>query len=131
MYETTFNIEANGLAGASHHHWIVEVVKSKLQFTFKYFFVHSRYVNKSKTRLSSLGQNAILQAEWQDSFDYSENWLADDKAIFEYYLNRPITNKERWKIRRQVGPRNFIVEWLAYFKNTSPAAGRMFKKWKK
>lgn len=130
LYETSFGIEVKGLAGASHHHWIVEVVNDCLRFTFKYFFVHIPFVNRTPKQ-KMLKSNSILQILWDDNFLYEENWLADGRAIFEYYQGHNISDKEMWKIFRKTQDRNLVIKWLAYFKNTNKAARKIFDKFKK
>lgn len=116
LYETTFGIEAKNLAGASHHRWIIDLFENKVRFTFKYMYVHSRVVNKNRKKY---GKNPKMRLclEWSDSFEYFENWLNSGKEIFEYYLDKPISEKQKWAIYRKTQDRPLIIRWLAYIKN--------------
>ena len=117
LYETTFRAEVKGLAGAAHHRWIVDIdKKGRLRFTFKYMHVHTRSVNKNRIKYDKNNPDMVLATEWSGSFDYFENWLNSGKETFEYYLNRPITEKEKWRIYRKTYGRNFILNWIAYIK---------------
>lgn len=128
LYETTFNLEAKNLAGASHHRWLVDLDNSgALRFTFKYMQIHSKATNKNKGLHKKDDLGMYLCLEWSDSFLFYENWLNSGKEIFEYYLNKPLTEKDVWKIYRKLGPRNILVEWLSYLKNTNSFAQRIFE----
>ena len=116
-YETTFNLETRGLAGASHHRWIIDLdEQSKLRFTFKYMHAHLPGVNKNRNVYDKSDENMYLRLEWKESFDFYENWLNSGKEIFEYYLKRKLTEKEVSKVFRNIGPRGRVIEWLAYLK---------------
>lgn len=128
LYETTFNLEAKGLAGASHHRWVIDLLENKLRFTFKYMHIHSKVVNKNRGIFDKNNEDMYLCIEWHDSFDYFENWLNSGQEIFEYYLDRPISDKEKWQIFRKVSPRNIVSRWLRYLKNTNPFFSQIFKK---
>lgn len=121
LYETTFGIEARDLAGASHHRWLVDLMDGKLRFTFKYFYAHAKAVNRNRRNPRVRGDELVLKLEWKDTFDYSENWLNSGKEIFEYYLDRPISEKEKWALFRETSPYPFLSRWLRYLKNTNPA----------
>ncbi len=129
IYEQTFGIETKKLTGAAHHRWIIDLVDGKIRFTFKYFYVYYRVLNKM--RKASKKDDLVLRIEWRDSFDYFENWLNSGKEIFEYFLERPITQKEMWRIYRKTQRGNVIVRWLKYFKNTNAFLNALFKKLKK
>lgn len=115
LYETAFNIENRGLSGASHHRWIVDLDENNnLRFTFKYMQVHLKRVNKNRTAHKKTDPEMYLKLEWEGDFKFYENWLNSGKEIFEYYLNKKLTDKEVRKVFRDIGPRGFIVEWVAY-----------------
>ncbi len=117
MYETTFGVEVKNLAGATHHRWIIDLFENKLRFTFKYMHVHSRFVNKNRGKFKAGNPEMVLRLEWFDSFDYFENWLNSGKEIFEFYLGRTVTEKQKWTIYRDTQNRPLITRWLAYIKN--------------
>lgn len=120
LYETTFNLEINNLAGASHHRWLVDLdEKNHLRFTFKYMQVHSKIINKNRMTFKKDNKDMYLCLEWSDNFSVYENWLNSGKEIFEYYLNKPLTEKDVWSIYRKTGTRIFLKEWLSYLKNTN------------
>src|SRR5581483_2212977 len=131
IYETTFGLEARGLAGASHHRWIIELKGNILQFTFKFMHVHSKVVNRSRIRLQRNDPSNYLRLEWQESFIYEENWLNSGPEVFEYFLGRPIDEKEKWKIYRKLDPRPFPFPWLSYLKNTNFIFSAIFKAFKR
>jgi hypothetical protein len=125
LYETTFDLEIKDLAGASHHRWLVDLDdKKNLRFTFKYMHVHTKSVNKNRVKFDKNSRAMYLCLEWHDDFLFYENWLNSGKEIFEYYLNKQLTDKEVWSIYRKIGTRIFFKEWLSYLKNTTP----LFKK---
>jgi hypothetical protein len=118
LYESTFGLEVKGLAGAAHHRWVVELIDSKLRFTFKYFHIHKPQINKQRKNFSK-GSLSILGAEWENDFLYFENWLNSGKEIFEFYLGRNISEKEKWTFYRKTQGGNAVLRWLKYFKNTN------------
>lgn len=121
LYETAFDLELVNLAGASHHRWIIDLDEKKsLRFTFKYMQVHSKIINNNKVTYKKDNPEMYLCLNWENSFDFYENWLNSGKEIFEYYLERNITEKETWEIYRKTNPRGFVVGWLSYLKNTIP-----------
>jgi len=126
LYECTFNLEAKGLAGAAHHRWVIDMHQGQLRFTFKYFYIHKREVNRQRQNFSR-GPKAVLGVEWENSFDYFENWLNSGKEIFEFYLGRQILEKEKWQLFRKVQAKNVFRRWGAYLKNTSPLARKLLK----
>ena len=127
LYETTFGLEMKNLAGASHHRRLVDLDdKRSLRFTFKYMHVHSKVLNKNKRHLEKNNPELLLRLEWSDNFSFYENWLGGGKENFEFLLNKKLTDKDVWGIYRRIGPRNFIVEWLSYFKNTNSLAKKIF-----
>lgn len=128
LYETSFGLESRKFAGASHHRWLVDLFEGKLRFTFKHFYVHSKAVNKNRTRPDLKNEDMYLKLEWNDHFEYTEQWLGNGKEVFEYFLARKITEKEMWRIYRINSPKNIILRWLAYFKNTSPLIQKFYKK---
>jgi hypothetical protein len=123
IYESMFGIEARKFTGAAHHRWLIELADGKLQFTHKNFYVHSRAANKQK-RVDD-PEKLLLKFEWDGNFDYFENWLDSDKAMFEYLLDKKITDNEKWDILRRTGPHCWLVGWLKYFKNSSPGFGKL------
>ena len=127
LYETTFNLEAKGLAGACHHRWLVDIYEKKLRFTFKHFYIHYSFINQNKQRLNQQHDDMLLRVKWQDSFEYYENWLLSGKDIFEYYLDSPISEKQKWNIVRKTSPYNYVSAWLRYLKNTSPFFAQLLK----
>lgn len=130
LYETTFGIEAGGLAGAAHHRWLVDLADGKLRFTFKYFQVHKKAVNKNRRAPGSTDEDQFLKIEWKDSFEYGENWLNSGKEIFEYYLERPVSEKEKWQLYRALSPRPLLIRWLQYAKNVSPALAERYEQYR-
>lgn len=128
LYETTFDLEEKGLAGASHHRWVIDLENGKLRFTFKYMPIHKKIVNKNRIKFDRNNKDMYLCIEWKDTFEYKENWLNSGKEIFEFYLGRPVDEKELWKIFRVVSPRNIISRWLRYLKNTNLFFASMNKK---
>lgn len=116
LFETTFNLEAKDLAGACHHRWLIDVTENKLRFTFKHFYIHSKVLNKNKKHLNQHADEMLLRIQWEDNFEYFENWLLSGKEIFEYYLERPVTELEKWKIVRKLSPYNFFSAWARYVK---------------
>lgn len=127
LYETTFGIEMRGLAGNSHHHWVIDFVDDKLRFTFKHAQIHFPAVNRNK-RKPSPGLENFLQCEWKDSFSYGENFLITGQQIFEYHLGRTISEKEKWYLYRKLDPRGLVKRWLSYFKNTTKIGRTIFDK---
>ena len=69
-----------------------------------------------------------LKLEWSDTFSYHENWLNSGKEIFEFFLDKKITDKEMWKIFRKNSSKNIIIRWLAYLKNTNTFFKKIFNK---
>ncbi len=133
-YETTFGIEEKNLAGASHHRWIIELKDKTLQFTFKFMYVHTKYINHNRSKAERNSPEMFLRMEWNDTFDYKENWLNSGREEFEFFLERPITEKEMWAFHRKADSRIFPLNWLSYLKNTNPyfqALFQWFKKMKK
>lgn len=120
LYEKTFNLEASGLSGACHHRWLVDIFENKLRFTFKHFYIHYPFINKNKKHLNQKSEEMLLRIVWEDDFLFFENWLLSGKQVFEYYLEREISEKEKWKIYRKTSPFGFIGSWARYFKHTSP-----------
>lgn len=128
LYETTFDLEAKGLSGACHHRWLIDIHENKLRFTFKHFYIHYKFINKNKKKLKKDEDEMLLRIEWDGKFNFFENWLLSGKEIFEYYLDRPVSEKERWSIVRKTSPFNFISSWLRYLKKTSALTDKMVKK---
>lgn len=118
LYEMTFGVEVRKLSGASHHRWVIDLHENKLRFTFKYMHIHSKTVNKNRGKYNKENPEMVLRLEWSDTFNYFENWLNSGKEIFEFYLNKPITEKQKWAIYRDTQNRPLIIRWLAYIKNT-------------
>jgi SAM-dependent methyltransferase len=131
LYETTFGVEYKNLAGAAHHRWVVDVVDDRLRFTFKYMNIHQKLLNKNRRKYSANDPEMFLCIAWSESFNYFENWLNSGKEIFEYYLNRPVTDKEKWRIYRKTSVKNLLFRWLSYFKNISPLINKGVSKFKK
>lgn len=117
-YETTFGLEVKKLAGSTHHRWVIDLHENKLRFTFKYMHIHSKTVNKNRTKFKKENPEMYLRLEWSDTFNYFENWLNSGKEIFEFYLNKPISEKQKWAIYRDTQNRPLVIRWLAYIKNT-------------
>jgi len=127
LYETTFNLEIKNMAGASHHRWIVDLTAdNRLRFTFKHMQVHCKAVNSNRRKLSR-GPEDILQCVWHDSFEFFENYLVNGPEVFEYYLDRPVDEKEKWLLYRKLDSRNIFIRWASYFKNTNPTLGRLIR----
>jgi hypothetical protein len=126
LFEMTFDLEAKGLSGATHHRWLIDLHENKLRFTFKYFHIYYPFINKNKLKLPQDCEDMVLKLEWKDSFDFFENWLNSGKEIFEYYLGHPITEKEKWRIYRKLSTHGVISAWARYFKNTSPLFNKIF-----
>lgn len=118
LYETTFGLEAKNLAGASHHRWVVDLHENRLRFTFKYMYVHSKIVNKNRGKYRTENPEMYLRLEWSEAFNYFENWLNSGKEIFEFYLNKSISEKTKWAIYRDTQDRPLVIKWLSYIKNT-------------
>ncbi len=131
LYEMTFNLEADGLSGACHHRWLVDIFENKLRFTFKHFYIHFPFINKNKRHLDQQQDEMLLRVEWKDSIEFFENWLLSGKDIFEYYLERSVTEKERWALVRKTSPHNFFSAWARYLKNTSPFFNNLYSKLRK
>lgn len=131
LFETTLGLEVKNLSGATHHRWVIDIHENKLRFTFKYFHIHVPFINKNKKRLHKLADDMLLKIEWEKDFQYFENWLNSGKEIFEYYLNRPITEKEKWQIYRKTSSHNFFSAWARYLKNTSPLFNSIYTKLRK
>lgn len=125
LYETTFGVEMKGLAGNSHHHWVIDIIDDTLRFTFKHAQIHFPCVNKNKL-IPHQGLDNYLQCVWEDSFSYKENFLGSGQAVFEYYLNKKITEKEKWVLYRKLDPRSFVLSWLSYFKNATLIGKNIF-----
>ncbi len=128
LYETSFKLESKKLAGAAHHRWLVDLFENKLRFTFKHFYIHNKAVNKNKKIPDLKNDSMYLKLEWTDSFNYMEQWLGNGKEVFEYFLNKKITDKEKWQIYRKNSPRNIIYRWLTYLKNTNIIFSRIFNR---
>lgn len=118
LYETTFGVEVKKLAGSTHHRWVIDLYEEKLRFTFKYMHIHSKTVNKNRRTFNRENPEMYLRLEWSEKFNYFENWLNSGKEIFEFYLNKPISEKQKWAIYRDTQDRPLIIRWLAYIKNT-------------
>jgi hypothetical protein len=128
LYETTFNLEAKNLAGASHHRWLVDLDEKKnLRFTFKYMYAHSKVVNLNRRVYKKDDHEMYLCLSWKGSFSFYENWLNSGKEIFEYYLQKPISEKRVWEIYRKVGTRFIVIEWLSYIKNTNDFFKKLYR----
>jgi len=128
LYEMTFNLEAKGLSGACHHRWLIDVFENKIRFTFKHFYVHYPFINKNKRHLDTHHNEMLLRIEWQDKIEFFENWLLSGKEIFEYYLDKSITENERWSIVRRTSPHNYFSSWARYLKNVSPFFAKVYSK---
>jgi len=115
IYESMFKIDSRFFAGASHHRWIIDIYNKKLRFTFKNYYIHSKYLNKTKTDKKNK-DNLILKIEWSDSFDYFENWLNSGKEMFEFILDKKISEKQKWNIYRKTGNHKFFGGLLRYIK---------------
>lgn len=116
LYEQMFGIDSRFFAGASHHRWIIDVVDEKMRFTFKNFYVHSKYLNRTKTCKRNK-DDLILKIEWSNDFSFFENWLNSGKEMFEFILNRKISQSRMWLIYRKIGISAGLIAWLKYFKN--------------
>jgi len=128
LYEMTFGLEAKKLSGASHHRWLIDVSDNKIRFTFKYFYIHLPFINTNRKKLDQHHDDMLLRIKWEGSFGFFENWLASGKDTFEYYLDRPITEKEKWKFFRKASPYSTLGSWARYLKNTSPLFAKIYSK---
>lgn len=128
LFETTFNLETRNLSGASHHRWVIDIFENKLRFTFKYFHIHIPFINRNKKRTPQSDDSMVLKITWEGEFEYFENWIDTGKGIFEFYLEREISDKEVWRIYRKVSPKNLVSRWLRYLKNTNRFAKVVYKK---
>lgn len=131
LFETTFNLETRGLSGAAHHRWIIELDEAGvLQFTFKYFHIHKRCLNRNRQSLSKQHDDMLLRLEWEGDFQVNENWLGSGREIFEYYLDKKISDSEYWALVRKISPHGFVSRWFRYLKQVSPWVGRMYARYK-
>jgi len=126
LFETTFGLEAKGLAGATHHRWVIDVHNQKLRFTFKFFHIHYPFINNNRQHLNQDNNAMLLRIEWENDFEYFENWLLSGKDIFEYFLDKPISENEKWNIYRKLSPKNYFSAWLRYLKNTSEIFNKIY-----
>lgn len=126
MYESTFGVDHKKMAGACHHRWLIDLQDGKLRFTFKNFYIHDRKINKNNYH--PVGEELYLRIEWSDSFDYFESWLNSGKEMFEYILERKISEKEKWNIFRKTGNHNYLIGWLKYLKNTNEGLLNLYNK---
>ena len=125
LFESTFNIESDNLAGAAHHRWLIDLVENKLRFTFKYFYIHKKAINLNRTSSDRNNEDMKLKLIWNDDFDFHENWLNSGKEMFEYYLDQKISERDKWRLYRKTSPHMFMARWLRYYKNTIPSFNKL------
>ena len=64
----------NGLVGASHHRWIIEMQDKRIQFRMKYHFLHTHrdfYIPPSYKRTMP-PEKGISFLFWEDFFEFEE-----------------------------------------------------------
>jgi len=116
FWESTHNSEFRGLAGNSHHRWVIDLFEGKLRFTLKRGEIHMKAINKNrKKKVDNIPEN-YLRLIWNGPFDAYEHHIDNTEDILEYFMGRKVGKKEIWKIYRKIEPHNFIIRWAKYFK---------------
>lgn len=73
-----------GIAGLSHHRWLIEIAGRSLRFIPKLHRIHNWRYSLPKSVLRGLSETDSVQwLFWQDSFDYSEVVLHGEAQLQE------------------------------------------------
>jgi hypothetical protein len=73
-----------GIAGLSHHRWLIEIAENSLRFLPKLHRIHNWRYSLPKSVLRGLSETESVQwLFWQDSFEYSELVLHGDAQVQE------------------------------------------------
>lgn len=73
-----------GIAGLSHHRWLIEIAGSSIRFLPKLHRVHNWRYSLPKSVLRGLsGTDSVQWLFWEDSFEYSEVVLHGDAQLQE------------------------------------------------
>lgn len=93
LYETSYGIEGQGrkLAGAEHHHWILDIFEEKLRITFKSAWVHLPWIAHHNP---PAWKDKFLRFEWKDSFVCFENVLLGGTNVLNFLTDKINTKDE-------------------------------------
>lgn|SRR6266700_433525 len=73
-----------GIAGLSHHRWLIEIKGNSLTFIQKFHRIHNWRYSLPKSILSELSDDESVQwLFWQDSFDFNEVFLHGQAQLDE------------------------------------------------
>ena len=73
-----------GIAGLSHHRWLIEIAGNSLRFLPKLHRIHNWRYSLPKSVLRGLSETESVQwLVWEDSFEYSEVVLHGDAQLQE------------------------------------------------
>ena len=73
-----------GIAGLSHHRWLIDIDGGSIRFVQKYHRVHNWRYSLPKSVLRRLSDEASVQwMFWEDSFEYHEAVLHGDAQLQE------------------------------------------------
>jgi len=73
-----------GIAGLSHHRWLIEIAGNSLRFLPKLHRIHNWRYSLPKSVLHGLSETESVQwLVWEDSFEYSEVVLHGDAQLQE------------------------------------------------
>jgi len=83
IWETCRGMEP-GIAGLSHHRWLIEIAERSLRFIPKLHRIHNWRYSLPKSVLRSLSETDSVQwLFWKDSFEYSEVLLHGEAQLQE------------------------------------------------
>jgi hypothetical protein len=93
LAETSYGFEGQGnrLAGAQHHHWILDIFEEKLRVTFKSAWTHLPWIAR---HTPPTGEDRFLKFEWRDSFECYENVLTSGSQVLDFLTNKTNTSDE-------------------------------------
>jgi PAS domain-containing protein len=76
-FESTLGVERPGIAGLSHHRWLIDIVDEEIRFLQKYHLIHSHWrFNLPTTYLQSRPpESAVQWLWWNGNFRYSETTI--------------------------------------------------------
>lgn len=81
VWETCRGSE-RGIAGLSHHRWLIDMGRNNIQFLMKFHSIHGSWKNSlPAAHLRSLSEEQRVQwIFWDDSFEFSEKTIHGDDA---------------------------------------------------
>ncbi len=114
LYETSYGIEAKKLAGAVHHHWILDLFEGKIRFTFKYPWVHLPWLAH---HTPPQGDARFFKILWEGDFGFFENYQHGGIDVLDYLTDKKNSEED-------------FIKFLARLKGYPPSLYLIYRKYK-